>query len=256
MLSRKFHPNKKISVIMPYYRKKKYFRQTINSLSNQTFKNYKLILIYDDQSKSELTFVKKVLKKIKNKKIIINKKNLGAANSRNIALKYINSEFVAFLDADDIWNKKKLEEQLKFMTKKKLDLSYTSYQVIDENNFILKTYYSKSKLSFNDLIKSCDIGLSSVLIKRALLKKFKFPNIKTKEDYVLWLNIAKNNFRIGGLSEVLMQWRSVRGSLSSSLYQKILDAFRVYHTFLKYNFIKSILYTFILSVNYIKKRYL
>lgn len=256
MLSRRFFQNKKISIIIPYFRKKKYFEQTIKSVSNQTFKNYELIIIYDDTIKDELPFVKKIIKNLKNKKIIVNKKNLGAALSRNIASKYAKYDYVAFLDADDIWYKKKLEEQLKYMIKKKLDFSFTSYQLINEDNLVYKTYICKDNLSFNDLIKSCDVGLSSVIIKREILKKFKFPNMKTKEDYVLWLKIAKNNFRIGGLNKILMQWRSVRGSLSSNIHQKIFDAFKVYYVYLKFNFIKSIFYTLILSVNYLKKRYL
>ena len=108
-----------ISIIVTYYNKKKYIKKTINSLINQTYKNYQLIFVFDNQDKEDLFFIKKILKKIKNKKIIINKKNLGVAKSRNLALNYVKGKLIAFLDADDVWNKRKLEIQTKVMLKKK-----------------------------------------------------------------------------------------------------------------------------------------
>ena len=89
---------------------------------------------------------------------------------------------------------------------------------------------------FQDLIKSCDIGLSTVVIKKNILSnKFLFPNLKTKEDYVLWLNIAKNNYTFYGIDKFLVNWRKLDNSLSSSISQKILDGYRVYHRFNKKN---------------------
>jgi glycosyltransferase involved in cell wall biosynthesis len=73
-----------ISIIIPFYKKKTFFFKTIRSVLNQSYKNFEIILIYDDTSKKDLKFVKKILQKIKKKKIIINKKNLGAGSSRNI----------------------------------------------------------------------------------------------------------------------------------------------------------------------------
>ena len=254
-MSRKLSKNINVSIIIPYFRKKKYFKDTIKSILDQTHKNYEIILIYDDHSRVELPFVQKVLKKVKNKNIIINKKNQGVAKSRNIGLYHAKHEFIAFIDADDIWFQKKLEKQLDFMVKKNLDLSFTSYILINENKKKYKTYYSKSRLFYQELLTSCDIGLSSVIVKKQVLDKFKFPDMKTKEDYLMWLMIARKNFKLGGLKTVLMKWRSVDGSLSSNSLQKILDAFKVYYIYLKYNFIKSLFYTFLLSINYLKKRY-
>ena len=75
-----------ISMIIPFYKKKKYISQTINSIIKQSYKNFELILIYDDPDKSDLKYVKKTLKKIKRKKIIINNDNIGAGLSRNLGI--------------------------------------------------------------------------------------------------------------------------------------------------------------------------
>ena len=245
-----------ISVIIPFYKKRKYFIKTINSLKNQSYKNYEVIVVYDDTDKSDLIFVTKILKNIKKKKILINKKNLGVGLARNEALRYSQGSFVAFLDADDVWHKNKLELQMKFMKKHKIDFSYTSYQVIDKNEKIIKKIYAPKSIDYNKLIYSCDIGLSSVMISKKLLNKNKFKNLKTKEDYLLWLILSKNKIKMLGMNKILFSWRKTQNSLSSSIFQKLKDAFLIYNGYLKFNLKKSIFLTIILSINFIRKRYL
>ena len=65
-----------------------------------------------------------------------------------------------------------------------------------------------------------------------------FPNLKTKEDFVLWLNILDRNIKIGSLNENLSSWRKLNNSLSSSTFQKILDGYKVYKVYMKFNFLK------------------
>ena len=66
-----------VSIITPYYKKKKYIELTINSVLQQTYKNFELIIIYDDQNKEDLNFLKNLIKKDKRIKLYTNKKNLG-----------------------------------------------------------------------------------------------------------------------------------------------------------------------------------
>ena len=90
-----------VSIIIPYYKKRFYFKKTIKSIFRQTYSNYEVILIYDDPNKEDLNFVKKILKNIKKKTIITNKFNMGAGSSRNIGIKRAKGKFIAFIDADD-----------------------------------------------------------------------------------------------------------------------------------------------------------
>ncbi len=102
----------------------------------------------------------------------------------------------------------------------------------------------------NELLKSCDIGLSSVIIKREILRKeCFFANLKTKEDFVLWLKILKKNIKIGGLQKNLMLWRKLDNSLSSSVLQKLKDGYYVYNKFMGFNLFKSLYFLFLLSLN-------
>ena len=245
-----------ISIIIPFYQKKNYLEQTIKSIAKQSQKNFELILVYDDPDKSDLPHVLRVLKDIKRKTIIINKKNIGAGPSRNIAILKAKGEFIAFIDADDVWKKHKLKNQLLFMLSNKIKFSFTSYSIINKKNTIIKLIKAKRTVGYDDLIKSCDIGLSTVMIKKDLLKKNKFPRIKTKEDYILWLKLSKQNIKMMGINQSLVSWRKLDNSLSSSIFQRIKDAFYVYNNFLKFSFIKSIYYISIMSLNFFKKRYL
>ena len=245
-----------ISIIIPFYQKKNYLEQTIKSIAKQSQKNFELILVYDDPDKSDLPHVLRVLKDIKRKTIIINKKNIGAGPSRNIAILKAKGEFIAFIDADDVWKKHKLKNQLLFMLSNKIKFSFTSYSIINKKNTIIKLIKAKRTIGYDDLIKSCDIGLSTVMIKKDLLKKNKFPRIKTKEDYILWLKLSKQNIKMMGINQSLVSWRKLDNSLSSSIFQRIKDAFYVYNNFLKFSFIKSIYYISIMSLNFFKKRYL
>ena len=184
-----------VSIIIPYYKKKIFFKKTIDSIKNQTYKNFEIILIYDDSNRSDLIFVKKTLKKIKNKNIIINKKNMGAGISRNYGIKKSKGKFLSFLDSDDVWDKNKLKKQIKFMKNNCLEFSYSNYSIIDEKGILLKKIKSPNIIKFRDLLFSCDIALSSVIINSKLLKSEKFPNLKTKEDYLLWLKLSKKNIK-------------------------------------------------------------
>ena len=96
-----------ISVVIPYFKKRIFFEKTIKSIVNQSYKNFEIILIYDDVNQNELICVKNVLKKIKNTKILVNKKSLGPGNSRNRGILKAKGDYIAFCDADDVWKKNK-----------------------------------------------------------------------------------------------------------------------------------------------------
>ena len=101
----------KIDIILPNYNSQDYIDQTLKSVINQSYKNWKLFII-DDGSNLETRNILKKYKKNKKIKIIYLSKNHGAAYCRNLALKKSKSKFIAFIDSDDIWQKRKLETQL------------------------------------------------------------------------------------------------------------------------------------------------
>ena len=246
---------KTISVIIPYFRSNKFFSKTLNSVLSQTYRNFEIIIIFDDNNKNELLLLKRLIKNKKKIKLIINKKNIGAGPSRNKGAKIAKGRYLAFIDSDDLWKRHKLKNQMTFMLKNKIDISYTKYSIIDENNIKLLERPIKIKTSYSDLLNDCNIGLSTVMIKKSLFLKYGFSSNRTKEDYSLWLKISKK-VDIYGYNRSLTSWRKVKNSLSSNTMQKLYDAFNIYHKKEKFNIVNSLYRVFILSCNFIKKSFL
>ena len=244
---------KSISIIIPYYKKEKYFKKTINSILNQTFRNFEVLIVFDEENLNNLEFIKQIAKTDKRIKIFINRKNYGAGVSRNIGIFRSKSKYIAFIDADDIWAKNKLKIQYNLMKKKNLLVTHTSYQIINEKGVQTSIRLAR-ELSYKDLLKSCDIGLSTVMLNKKILKKdLLFPDLKTKEDYVLWLKLAKKGIIFYPIQKNLTKWRRTKSSLSSSIIQKLKDGYSVYYKYEKNNFFVSIYKLFTLSFNFLKK---
>lgn len=238
-----------ISIIIPYYKKKEFIFETLNSINNQSYKNYEILIIYDDENLNDLKYLKDIVNEKKNIRILINEKNSGAGISRNNGIIKAKGEFIAFLDSDDYWHKEKLLKQLNYMNNEKINFSHTSYYIVDNKKKIISTRNSRDILTYKDLLKSCDVGLSTVMVRKEVLLNNHFPNLTTKEDFVLWLNILKTGEKLIGINEPLTFWRKSNNSLSSNNFQKIIDGYRVYRKYMKMNFFLSIYYLFILSLN-------
>lgn len=241
-----------VSIIIPYYKKKDYILESVNSILNQTYQNFEIIIIYDDHDKSELQLIYEIQKRDDRIKILINDHNLGAGLSRNKGIDSSIGKYIAFLDADDYWNEKKLEKQINYMEKNNFLISHTSFNILDKNNEI-KSVRLSNDLNFKNLLKSCDVGLSTVIINKSLLKNKKFTNLKTKEDYTLWLSLAIDGNDFHALKESLSSWRFSKNSLSSSVIRKLIDGFTVYYKYMNFSFIKSIFFLLQLSFYYLWK---
>ncbi len=230
-----------ISIIIPYHKKKFFFKETIQSINNQSYKNFEVIIIYDDTDKSEINYVKKIINNYKfKKKLIVNNKTIGAGLSRNKGIKVSNGEYIAFCDADDLWNKDKLKFQLKFMKEENIMFSHTNYFIINHYSKKIGSLKVPKSISYKQLIKSCDIGLSSVMVSKLLIKKKPFSSLKTKEDYLLWIKLISLVKNFKSINKDLVYWRYLKNSLSSSTVQKIGDAFRLYNNHLNFSFLFSI----------------
>ena len=226
-----------VSVIIPYYKKRKFISETLDSAINQSYKSLEIIIIYDDVNKTDIEFLKKIAKKDNRIKIIENSEKMGAGKSRNIGIEQSKGKYIAFLDADDIWHLDKLKKQINFMEQYKYFISHTTYSIINENKDILGKRVAKNFFRLSEILKSCDIGTSTVVLHKNLItQNVKFASLATKEDFVLWLRILKNNVSIYGLNEDLTFWTKSKNSLSSSTFQKLVDGFRVYYNYMNFGF--------------------
>ena len=245
-----------VSVIIPYYKKRNFVKETVVSVLNQSYDSLEILIIYDDTNLNDLEFLQEISKLDNRIKIINNNKRLGAGLSRNKGIEQSNGKYVAFIDADDTWSPDKLKDQISFMKKNNYQISHTSYFIINEKKKIIGQRKARDLLSINEVLKSCDIGLSTVIIERKVIVKTnaKFPKLVTKEDFVFWLILLNKNYKFYAYDRSLTNWTDSKNSLSSSTIQKLFDGFKVYNNYMHFNIIKSLYYLICLSLNYLKKK--
>ena len=245
-----------VSVIIPYYKKRNFVKDTVVSVLNQSYDSSEILIIYDDTNLNDLEFLQEISKLDNRIKIINNNKRLGAGLSRNKGIEQSNGKYIAFIDADDTWAPDKLKDQISFMKKNNYQISHTSYFIINEQKKIIGQRKARDLLSINEVLKSCDIGLSTVIIERKVIVKTnaKFPKLVTKEDFVFWLILLKKNYKFYAYDSNLTNWTDSKNSLSSSTIQKLFDGFKVYNNYMHFNTIKSLYYLICLSLNYLKKK--
>ena len=230
-----------VSIVIPYFKKKDYINTAVTSALKQTYQNFEIVIVYDDIDHSDLPLILKIQKLDRRIKVVINKTNMGAGLSRNVGINASKGKYLAFLDSDDAWESNKLEKQIHFMEINNYYATHTSYSIVSSNNAMKGKRIAKT-LNYKNLLKSCDIGLSTVVIRKDLLiNDLKFPKIKTKEDYVMWLLISKNGIVFYPLEDILTKWKISKGSLSSSIIRNLIDGYMVYYRYMKFSFIASFL---------------
>lgn len=205
----------KVSVIMPAYNCDKFIDATIQSLFSQTYTNWELIVVDDcstDRTNEILKYYAGIDKRVKYKR---NENNLGAAMTRNKAVSLASGQYLAFLDSDDVWKKEKLEKQLSFMKDNNCTFCCTAYGKIDENGRNLNRAISaESKSDYWGILKNCP-GNSTIIYDAFALGKHIIPDIRKRNDYVMWLSVIKSAKTILGMNDLLGFHRVRTDSISS-----------------------------------------
>lgn len=229
-----------VSIIMPAYNSGKYIKESINSVINQTYENWELLII-DDCSQDD---TKRIIESysMSNSKIQFLKlsENSGAAVARNLGVKKASGKYIAFLDSDDLWYEKKLEKQVKFMKKNNYYFTCTAYSKIDESSQLLNQIVVPKQISaYDDLLKN-NAGNSTVMYDCSKIGKTFIPDIKKRNDYVMWLSVIKKNKYLYGITEVLSSHRVREGSLSGNKLSLVKYHWIVYRKIEELSLIKSL----------------
>jgi len=238
------------------YNSEKFIGNTIQSALCQTYKFWEMIVVDDCSNDESVSLVEKISKNEPRIKLIKLTKNIGAAMSRNAALEVSNGRFIAFLDSDDIWHCDKLEKQVSFMLERKIPISFTSYELIDEDGISKNhTVYSVDKLNQLDYLKNTIIGFSTSMINTEYTgRKFRFTDIRTRQDTSLWITLLGEGYAAYGMHNVLVDYRIHSNSISSNKYKSAKQVWNLYFNIHKLGFLKSV-YCFVFYLyNAIKKR--
>ncbi|CAM4334080.1 glycosyltransferase family 2 protein [Bacillus albus] len=225
----KFDGNTLISIIIPTYNAERFILNTINSIKEQTYENWEIIVIDDCSSDNTLQIVKGQQAIDKRIRIIKLKNNSGAAIARNTGINSAKGKYVAFLDSDDLWLPEKLEKQFAFMQENDIAFSFTSYQIINQDGTSTdKFVHVPEKIHYNGLLKNTIIGCLTVMIDIEKLGKIQMPNIRTRQDTATWLKILKQGHYAYGLDEVLSKYRKVENSISSKKFKMAKMNWKLY----------------------------
>ena len=232
--------NNLVSIIMPTYNCGKFIGETIQSVINQTYTNWELIITDDCSSDDTEKVVKKYLKD-KRIKYVRFDKNKGAAEARNNSMNLANGKYMAFLDSDDLWMVNKLEKQLKFMIDNNYNFTCTAYEQVDEDDKLLnKIIKPREKANYNRILLDCPVGNSTVMYNVDNLGKFKVPNIRKRNDDALWLQILKKEKYIYGINDILMRYRVRENSISSNKLSLIKYHWQLYREIEHLSVVRSI----------------
>lgn len=221
--------SKLVSVITPTYNCGDYIEDTIKSVINQTYANWEMIIVDDKSTDNTEELVRKYAEADSRIKYYKLEHNSGAAVARTKAMEMAKGNYMAFLDSDDLWTDNKLERQIKFMERKKINFSCTSYEQIDEkNNKLGKVIKCIPKTGYNRLLLDCPVGNSTVIYNVDNMGKFKVPDIRKRNDDALWLQMLKKEKYIYGLNEILMKYRIRNNSISSNKLSLVKYHWKLY----------------------------
>jgi len=243
-----------VDIVMPNYNSERHVSQTIDSIISQTFKNWRLTIV-DDNSNIETQRILKKYMDHPNINIILLKKNKKAGFCRNLAIRNSKSEYIAFLDSDDIWDKAKLSKQLTFMIKNKYHFTYTNYTAfrpeIKKNN--LREVYPPKYFSFEKFIRNTSIGTSTMIIKSSSIGNVKFSNTKICEDYFFKCQILKKVNYAYCLQESLTKYRIRKDSLQSNKMRNLYWIWYINKHYNQFSFLMNLISILCISINSLKK---
>lgn len=217
-----------VSIIMPSWNTAKYIAESITSVLNQTYDNWELLIV-DDNSTDD---TEAIVRQFKDKRIkyFKNKKNSGAAFSRNFALREAKGKWIAFLDSDDLWTPDKLEKQIAFMKENSYDCSYHEYEKIDEQSKPLNTHVSGPEIVTRRKMYNYGYpGCLTIMYNADKMGLVQIKDIKKNNDYAILLILCKKaNFYL--LKENLAKYRVRKKSIShDKIWKKLKSHYDLFH---------------------------
>ncbi|MGR6117769.1 glycosyltransferase family 2 protein [Aeribacillus composti] len=245
----------KVSIIIPTHNSEKYIGDTLNSVLSQTYRNIEVLVVDDASTDNTISIIKNISNLDDRVKIIQLKVNSGAAVARNTGIKNATGRFIAFIDADDLWKKDKLEKQINFMLKNDIAFSFTDYELIDyKGESLKKRIRMPKKINYNGLLKNTIIQTCTVILDTKKISRIEMPNLRRGQDFATWLSILKEVQYAYALNESLAYYRRTPGSLSSNKFKAIRRTWYIYRNVENLSFPVSLCCFFAYVFHAIRKR--
>jgi glycosyltransferase involved in cell wall biosynthesis len=206
-----------VSVIIPAYNAEKFILETIESVQAQTYTNWEIIIV-DDGSTDQTNIIIQQEAKKDTRIHYFHQENGRQGKARNLAIKHAKGEYLAFIDADDLWHPQKLEKQVNiFKENPSVDLVYCNgLSFMDTIQNVIQTHQEPSGLrnieeQFQYLLSGKSLPNLSVIVNKYCVDKLggfmEDSRLQNAEDYQMWLRLADHNCQMYGLPENLFYYR-------------------------------------------------
>lgn len=216
-----------VSIITPVYNAAHYLEETVRAVIAQSYPAWELVLVDDASTDSSLQLARALSKEDGRIRVHALPENGGAAVCRNKGIELSGGRFIAFCDADDIWNPAKLSLQIPFMKQKNAALSHTGFEIVDETVDTgtvaqdARIVLPPLAVDYRRMLISNYMQCSTVIYDAGRIGKQYFPPLRKRQDYALWLKLLRGVPCAYGLRENLLTYRKRHGSLSRPLYRNL-----------------------------------
>lgn len=233
--------NSLVSIITPCFNSEKFIAETIQSVQQQTYQNWEMIIVDDCSDDDTVSIIKSFAAKDERIRFSRLDKNSGAGIARETALSKAKGKYIAFLDADDLWKPLKLEKQLQFLKDNKLNFTFSFYDCIDEKgNSLNKRVEAPRNLSYYQLFFCNYVGNLTGIYDVNYFGKIAISTTRKRQDWMVWLTILKKVRKAKPVPESLAFYRIRDNSLSASKVDLLKHNFAVYRRFHGFNYISSL----------------
>ena len=237
--------NQMVSVVVPVYNAGRFIEDTIRSVRGQTYTDWELILVDDGSTDESLSIMRAQAEAVNTQqekiKIIELPGNQKAARARNAGSRAANGRYLAFLDADDLWDPDKLEKQVRFMEEHDCAFSFTGYEFADSDGVgVRKIVRVPLKIPYKKAICNTTIFTSTVMFDMEKLTKedVEMP-IVPSEDSATWWKVLKKVPYAYGLDESLTLYRRSDSTLSSNKLVAVKRTWNLYRNVEHFSWIRS-----------------
>ena len=247
-----------VSIIMPCYNSAHFIGGAICSVVNQSYQDWELLICDDESTDGSRQIAEDWVSKDPRIKVLQNRFKKGAPGARNTSLSVARGRYIAFLDADDLWNFDKLEKQISHMRATGSLFSVTYYNVINEEGQHSHVVNTPNTITKRSMMYSNFVPCLTAVYDSGVLGKVYQPNIKKRNDYALWLTLfrEKGVERATSFPEVLASYRQNGYGLSSSKFDALKYFFLCLRRYGGKSRISAVYFTCIyLMVTLIKKRF-
>jgi teichuronic acid biosynthesis glycosyltransferase TuaG len=231
-----------VSVITPLHNASTFISQTIQSVLDQTYQYWEMIIVDDCSTDNSVEIVETFINQDNRIHLYKLAANSGAAAARNFAIEKAKGRFIAFLDSDDMWNPEKLELQISYMLKHGYAFTFGAYDKIDEKGKAIGHIDVPEKVGYADLLKTCSIGCLTAVYDTSVTGKVFMPIINKRQDYGLWLRLLKILPYAHGLNVSLAKYRVRQESLSGNKLKAARYQWKIYREIENLSLVKSAYY--------------